>query len=68
MVRRMGFPPPLPPMVWSEGGGGGGARNVRGGLLGPSLHPNLDPESLQNPEPRPETSMLEYNMANYSIL
>ena len=46
-------------MVSSEGGGGG-ARNARGAarLLGPSLHPNLDPKAVQNPEPKPETSML----------
>ena len=60
MVRRLAFP--APPKVWSEGTGkgweGGGQEPHGGprGLLGPSLHPSRDPEALQNPMPRPETS------------
>ena len=56
VVRRLSFPAP-PPMVWSEGGGPGTQGGLRG-LFGPSLHRNLNPKALQNPEPRPETSML----------
>ena len=37
---------------------GGGRNGGLRGLLGPSFHPNPNPKALQNPEPRPETSML----------
>ena len=53
MVRRLAFPTPPPTMVWSEGGRRGGAGNARGlrGLLGPSLHPNLDPKAHRTQSP-----------------
>ena len=59
MVRRLAFPAPAPQwygLRWGEGRGQ--ERAGLRGLLGPSLHPNLDTKALQNPEPRPETSML----------
>ena len=65
-------PPPPNGMVWRGGAGGGQERAGLPGLLGPSLHPNLDTKALQNPEPRPESlvccSMIWQNIACYSIL
>ena len=42
-----------PPMVWSEGGGAGGGQERAGlrGLLGPSLHPNLDTKTYRTQRP-----------------
>ena len=66
-VQASGVSTP-PTHQWYGLTGGPGTHGGLRGLLGPNLHLNPDPKALQNPEPRPETSMLYYRMANYSIL
>ena len=59
MVRRLAFQ------------GGPGTHVGLRGLLGPSLHTNLDPEALHNPEPRPKIaccSIIWQTTAYYSML
>ena len=69
MVRRLATP--APPQWYGLNGGEGGGGQGRGpgthgglrGLLGTSLHPNLDPKALQKTEPRHET----YTIVCHSI-